>query len=446
MRNRYTVAFGLLTIIILTSATIDLGNLFNYANQTIPNYITKDNTNSNPITDEAATLGRVLFYDKNLSLDNTISCASCHKQEFAFGDTMVQSQGINGLTGRHSMRLVNARFSNEEKFFWDERAVDLENQTTQPIQDHIEMGFSNSMGNPGIDSLITKLSQISYYDTLFMFAFNTTTITEELLQDALAQFVRSIQSFDSRYDIGRAQVNNNNQPFPNFTAQENAGKMLFQTPSNAGGAGCQGCHNAPEFDIDPNSNNNNIIGNLSSPGQVDLTNTRSPSLRDLVNNNGVSNGPFMHDGSLSTLAEVIDHYDDIDWDPSINPQLDNRLRGGPGGNGQNLNLTAQEKLDLEAFLLTMTGTNMYTDERWSDPFDANGNITLINYLNGCESTLVLSGNNISDDVYEASDTIIINGIIPSTAVVTLNAPNVIFEIDSEVELGATLTTDNVGCN
>lgn len=123
---------------------IDLNNLSNYANQTIPTYITKDNTSGNPITDKGATLGRVLFYDKNLSANNTISCSSCHQQANAFGDTNVASIGVNGTTGRHTMRLINTRFAIENKFFWDQRAATLEFQTTQPIRNHNEMGYSGT--------------------------------------------------------------------------------------------------------------------------------------------------------------------------------------------------------------------------------------------------------------------------------------------------------------
>ena len=92
----------------------------NYAAQGKPAYVNKDNTAANPITDKAATLGRVLFYDKNLSINNTIACASCHKQEFAFGDTATSSLGVeNGRTERHSMRLINSRYAVEAKFFWN---------------------------------------------------------------------------------------------------------------------------------------------------------------------------------------------------------------------------------------------------------------------------------------------------------------------------------------
>ena len=189
-----------LATIVLISGTIDFNALDNYSNQPIPTYIVKDNTPiSNPITDKGATLGRVLFYDKKLSIDNSISCASCHKQEFAFGDTAQVSIGVNGTTGRHSMRLVNSRFALENKFFWDERATSLEVQTTMPIQDHVEMGFSGVSGFPDLDSLRRKLAKQDYYKELFSFVYGDTIITENRIQKSLAQFIRSIQSFDSKF-------------------------------------------------------------------------------------------------------------------------------------------------------------------------------------------------------------------------------------------------------
>ena len=364
-------------------ATIDLDNLFEYDNQTIPNYINKDNTpGNNQITNAGATLGRVLFYDKRLSANNTIACASCHLQEFAFSDIEQASLGLNGgLTGRHAMRLVNSRFSNEGHFFWDERANSLEQQTTQPIQDHVEMGYSGTDGDPGLTNLIDKLSGIEEYQRLFEFVYGDDLITEVRMQRALAQFVRSIQSFDSKFDDGLAMVNNMNDNFPNFTAQENQGKRLFLSPPGGpnGGAGCNGCHQAPEFDIAPNAMNNGIIGVIGDPNAVDLTNTRAPSLRDLVNPDGQLNGPLMHDGSFNSLMEVIEHYNDITFNPAINPLLDQRLIGPPGGGGQgqNLNLTDNEKQALEAFLMTLTGSNIYTNPMYSDPFDADGTIEIL---------------------------------------------------------------------
>lgn len=349
--------------------TIDLNNLDNYANQPIPNYITRFNGANNPITDKGATLGRVLFYDKKLSSNNTISCSNCHQQENAFSDVAIASVGVNGTTGRHSMRLINTRFANENKFFWDERAATLEFQTTQPIQNHEEMGYSGTSGDQSISDLITKLSAVGYYKELFKFVYGSEEITESKMQLALAQFVRSIQSFDSKYDAGRATVANDAVKFLNFTEQENKGKNLFLTPPvfdatgnrTSGGFGCAGCHAPPEFDIDPNTRNNGLIVPISGIG-VDLTNTRAPSLRDLVKTNKTPNGPMMHNGIMITLQAAIGHYGIM----PTNPNLDPRLR--PNGFGQNLNLTNVEVNAVVSFLETLSGTNVYVDKKWSSPF------------------------------------------------------------------------------
>lgn len=362
------------TIATTFSNTIDVTNLDNYANQTIPNYITKDNGALNPISDKGATLGRVLFYDTNLSSDNSVACASCHKQANAFGDNAVMaSNGVNGTTGRHSMRLINTRFATETKFFWDERAASLEIQTTMPIKDHGEMGFSGANGDLSFTDLITRIENIEYYKELFTFVYGTDEITEMKIQNSLAQFIRSIQSFDSKYDSGRTLVNNDNQPFPNFTQQENLGKNLFLTPPQfdgsgsriGGGVGCAGCHRAPEFDIDPNTLNNGIIGTINNTG-IDITNTRAPSLRDLVKQDGTLNTTLMHTGNITSLQAAIGHYNTINLAPG-NTNLDPKLQ--PGGNGQQLNMTGAEMSALQAFLETLAGSNVYSDSKWSNPFE-----------------------------------------------------------------------------
>ncbi|CAI8305764.1 MAG: Cytochrome c551 peroxidase [Cryomorphaceae bacterium] len=386
--------------ILLISGTIDLSNLFNYSNQSIPTYILKDNTPStNPITDEGATLGRVLFYDKKLSSNNTISCSSCHKQEFAFSDSAQFSQGINGQTLRHSMRLINARFADETKFFWDERASSLEDQTTEPIKDHIEMGYSGTSGDSTFQDLINKLATTTYYPKLFNKAFGNTIISEQRISKALAQFIRSIQSFDSKYDTGRVQVVNHSTNFPNYTANENAGKTLFtdsftyvvQTETipqfggsitatvakrTSGGFNCASCHRPPEFDIDPQSLNNGfdrpLNGNLIT--QREFTNTRSATLRDLMNPNGTINGPMFHGGTTSNLGGgIVANYNFKELD-STNTNLDPRL--APGGYPLYLNITNQEKNQLVDFLETLTGNDVYSNPKWSDPFDQFGNITV----------------------------------------------------------------------
>lgn len=353
--------------------SINPASLDNYAAQGKPAYVNKDNTAANSIIDKTATLGRVLFYDKNLSFNTTVSCASCHKQEFAFGDTATASLGVeNGRTIRHSMRLINARYAQEAKFFWDERAANLEAQVTIPIQDHLEMGFSGQTGRGNMSSLLTKLNGLGYYKELFTMAFGDGNITEARMQAALAQFIRSIQSFDSKYDVGRAQAPNDGAPFPNFTAQENAGKNLFLAPPvfNAaserigGGFGCQGCHRAPEFDIDPNSRNNGFIGVIGS-AQTDLNNTRSPSLRDILNAAGVANSPFMHTAVPMNIRQVLAHYNSI-ANPARNTNLDPRLR--PNNIGQNLQMTPDEINAMVAFLRTLTGKDVYTNKKWGNPF------------------------------------------------------------------------------
>jgi cytochrome c peroxidase len=350
--------------------TIDPDNLHNYADQPVPRYIRRNNAATRPISDAGATLGRVLFYDKQLSVDGTVSCASCHHQELAFGDANRAAVGINGETARHSMRLVNVQFSAESHMFWDERATSLEDQVLQPIQDDIEMGFSGEDGQPGLDSLLTRMQGLEYYRQLFALAYGDSAVTPAGIQDALSQFVRSIRSFDSRYDEGRAQESDDRQPFPNFTEQENFGKELFFAPPElsdtgvrlAGGLACAGCHQAPEFAMDPETQNNGLIRTISGLG-FDQNVTRAPTLRNVVRADGTENGPFMHTGDLD-LDGVLDHYNHIPDEGNTN--LDNRLN--PQDNPQRLLLTEEERAAVKAFLRTLAGQEIYTHPRWSDPF------------------------------------------------------------------------------
>jgi cytochrome c peroxidase len=233
------------------------------------------------------------------------------------------------------------------------------------------MGFSGQAGRVGIAALLTKLQGVDYYNELFKFVYGDITVTEPRLQECLAQFVRSIQSFDAKYDMGRAQVNNDRQPFPNFTAQENAGKDLFLTPpvfdGNSsrigGGLGCNGCHNAPEFDIDPNTRNNGVM--MTGYTGVDLGVTRAPSLRDLVNNKGELNSALMHTGKIGDLSTAVTHYGSLITD---NQNLDRRLKPN-GVNVQRLNLQPAEIAAVVAFLKTLAGTNVYIDKKWASPFN-----------------------------------------------------------------------------
>lgn len=362
--------------------TIDLAVIDNYANQVIPAYVVHDNTPlNNPITDGGATLGRVLFYDKQLSSNGTVSCASCHLQEFGFGDTALVSVGVNGTTARHTMRLVNARFTEDPKFFWDERAPSLEAQTMHPIMDHVEMGFSGTNGDPGIDSLISRLNALPYYAPLFTYNFGDPVADTSRMKSALAQFIRSIQSFDSNYDQGRAMVNNDLVPNPNLDSLEDAGRHLFITLGSydidrnriGGGLGCGGCHNGPEFDVTAGSGNNAVVDEVN--GGVNYGLTRAPSLRNLFNPNGGLNGPMMHNGAFATLEDALMHYDSVPATTGTDFRL--ALNGVPS----KLHTTTSERIAVEAFLRALTGSDVYTDPKWSDPFDANGDLTVIPAVN-----------------------------------------------------------------
>lgn len=336
--------------------------LFNYANIQLPGYFLdnqlqgEDNTpNNNPITDAGATLGRVLFYDKKLSANNTISCASCHIQENGFSDPNVLSIGFEGgLTGRNSMGLSNAKFYDNGRFFWDERAETLEDQVLMPIQDQVEMGLT-------LDELVAKVSAEEYYRILFTRAFGDETVTTQRISFAMAQFIRAMVSYESRFDQGMAQVNNPQQNFPNFTASENLGKNLFFSNRTR----CNDCHdtNAMVGDAPRNNGLDAILTDLGVGGVTgnngDRGEFKTGSLRNIE-----LTAPYMHDGRFETLGDVIDHYD---FGVMDSPDLDNRLRV-QGGMVRRLNLTAAERQGLIDFLLTLTDNNFVTDEKYSDPF------------------------------------------------------------------------------
>ncbi|MBG7606922.1 MAG: hypothetical protein IZT59_02675 [Verrucomicrobia bacterium] len=181
------------------------------------------------------------------------------------------------------------------------------------------------------------------------------------------------------------------------------------------GAGCAGCHQPPEFDITPNSGNNGVVGSLG--GGNNFTNTRSPSLRDLVDGNGTPHGSFMHDASLPTLLSVIDHYNAI---PAVVTGLDNRLTrsSGPGGGApqpQRLNLTAQQKSDLAAFLETLTGNAVYTDEKYSTPFNLDGSLAVVILpTQSTETTFSTAGNNTPQVTLRATGVPNVNYVFQSS--------------------------------
>lgn len=323
-----------------------------------------DNTpTNNQITNDGATLGRVLFYDKKLSANGTIACASCHQQDKGFSDDAVLSLGFaGGTTGRHSMTLINSRFYQRGRFFWDERASTLEEQVLMPFQDAVEMGMT-------LDEVVNTVESQTYYPELFEKAFGSTEVTSERISLALAQFVRSIVSYSSKYDAGRANAAAPGANFSNFTAEENLGKNLFFATIPNGGGACFGCHTTEAFiSANPGPQNNGLDASSTTDlgaGSV-FTNPifvgrfKTSTLRNIE-----LTAPYMHDGRFATLEEVVEHYNSgIQNHPTLSPALTDA-----NNNPIRLNFTPEEKAALVAFLKTLTDNTLASEEKWSDPFD-----------------------------------------------------------------------------
>lgn len=330
---------------------------YNYSNFSLPSAFTSSPMNffnsissSNPITDAGATLGRVLFYDRQISRNNKVSCASCHQQEFAFANNTQFSKGLyNELTTRNSMAIINTRFS--FRFFWDLRSVTLENQVLEPIKNHVEMDMS-------LEDVVDRVKLIGYYPKLFQDAFGTTEVTSQRISYALSQFLHSMVSFQSKYDQG---VDNN---FADYTQLEMDGKDLFFS----GSVNCNHCHFTVNFFGNQPAVNgldaiytDNGLGTLTGD-PADDGKFKIPTLRNIE-----MTAPYMHDGRFATLEEVIEHYNS---GIQAHPNLDDRLtvEGQIGGTPKQYNMTTYQKQSLVAFLKTLTDHSFLTDERFSDPF------------------------------------------------------------------------------
>jgi cytochrome c peroxidase len=323
-----------------------------------PMVATDNMPEDNPVTNEGATLGRVLFYDRNLSRNRTIACASCHKQEHGFSDDRVLSVGFEGgETRRHSMGLTNARYG-MDVMFWDGRADSIEDQALMPLQDPVEMGMT-------LPEVEERVREADYYPPLFVAAFGDEEVTADRISRAIAQFVRSIVSTRSRYDVGRAEAPARSNAFSNFTDAENHGKFLFSSPPPLGGFGCFVCHQGEGFlAVEPTSNG--LDAEITDRGLGEVTGSarhegtfRVPSLRNVA-----VRAPYMHDGRFGTLEEVIDHYsNDVQPSPNLGPPF-----GVIDGEVPQLNMTDEEKTALVAFLRTLTDEELLSDPRFSDPF------------------------------------------------------------------------------
>lgn len=289
----------------------------------------------NPLTEEGVRLGQRLFNDPRLSVNNTQSCATCHQQSAAFGDSRRLSLGAEGRPGRrHSMPLFNLGWA--AGFFWDGRAATLRQQVLMPIQDQHEM-------NESLDALPGKIQDLK---PLYKDAFGSAEISAESTALALEQYLLTLISQDSRFDRAvRKQAT--------LTEEEKRGLQLFVTEFDPArglrGADCFHCHGGTLF-TDHQYKNNGLqlaaddLGRMAvTKDTADLGKFKTPSLRNIA-----VTAPYMHDGRFSTLEEVVEHYSTgVRRSENLDPNLAKHPASG-------LSLTAQEKHDLVAFLKTLT--------------------------------------------------------------------------------------------
>lgn len=308
----------------------------------------------NPLTEAGVMLGRMLFFDPIISVDSSLSCASCHAPSLSFTDGKAFSAGVDGqMTARSAMPLINLAFS-PSGLFWDGRSPDLEDQALHPVMDRIEL-------NEDWDNVIRKLQRHPEYPKRFREAFGIegrSEMTKELAVKAIAQFERTLISYQSRFD----KVVYRNEGW--LTDSEQRGKDLFYVePTQLDHPGCSHCHGGVHFTDFSFRNNGlesvnsladfpdkglgNITGNVYDNGRFKV-----PSLRNVE-----MTAPYMHDGRFQTLEEVLDHYE----------------QGGHGVENEDPNLTSfsltpQQKADMIAFLRTLTDTAFLNNPRFDNPF------------------------------------------------------------------------------
>jgi cytochrome c peroxidase len=282
----------------------------------------------NPYSAQKAYLGRLLYFDTRLSADGTVSCGTCHKPNLAFTDGVAVSTGIKGQKGtRNSPTVLNRAYSLAQ--FWDGRAVTLEEQVLGPMANPIEMGNTHM-------AVVKTLKSVAGYRILFTRVFGTDDITVDRVAKAIATFERTIQSGNAPYD--RYKAGNPNA----MTPQQIHGMNIFIDKAK-----CDKCHEGINFTS--NSYANLGIG-MDKPkpdlGRYIVTKDpkewgafKTPTLREIEHT-----APYMHDGSLKTLDEVVDFYDK---GGRPNKNLDERMK--------KLNLTAVEKKDLVEFLKALSG-------------------------------------------------------------------------------------------
>lgn len=310
----------------------------------------------NPLTVAKVQLGRMLFYNKNLSSDGTVSCASCHNQQNAFSDINKFSVGVDGATGdRQAMAIFNMAWHTNE-FFWDGRAHLLRDQSLGPIENPLEM-------NETLENVIKKLYTDELMKNQFIRAFGSFEITAEKMSLAMEAFMMSIVSDDSKYDRYLAGL-------VQLTDSEERGRLLYFTeyneffPENSG-ADCFHCHAGSNFENDLYFNNgldqDQEFVDFGRELVTDLATDRAKFKVTSLRNIAVT-PPYMHDGRFETLEEVVEHYNSgIKLSSTVEPAL-------LGTTATGLRLDEQDKEDLVNFLKTLTDYTFLNNTAYSDPY------------------------------------------------------------------------------
>lgn len=315
----------------------------------------------NATTEAGAALGRLLFYDKRLSITNTLSCGSCHQQAHGFASPNRFDTGVLGITlTRNTMGLTNVRFTRAQAWFWDMRSYfSLRGAAREEIES------ANIMGQQ-LDAAAEKLRATSLYPPLFQAAFGNDRIDEDRILRALGQYLQSLISYRTRYDDACMSTDDTPKPCgAPFTAQELRGYQMFMGTFGSPGFGCASlCHDSQTLNNDWQADIGLDLA-YTDPGITVQPFRRgfqgafhAASLRNLAHT-----PPYMHDGRFTTLREVINHFD---HGIQNSPNLDFQLRDGSVP--KQMNLTEAQKDDLEAFLNTLTDDAMAHDPKFSDPF------------------------------------------------------------------------------
>lgn len=293
----------------------------------------------NPLSENKIKLGRALFYDPILSRNNMISCASCHSQFSAFTHVYhALSHGIEDKIGfRNSPTLMNLAW--QSSFMRDGAINHLDMQALAPISNPVEMDES-------MIHVVSKLQSNQLYTKLFYKAFGDSVITGEHTLKAISQFMLTLVSCNSKYDsVMRKQTS--------FTEQENNGYKLFKK-------NCASCHNEPLFTNDEFRNNGlSLDTSLNDYGRYRVTKNPSDSLKFKVPTlrNIEFSYPYMHDGRFKKLSQVMNHYtNEVIKSKSLSPELD-----------KSIVLSSNEKVDIIAFLLTLTDKSFLFNPQYFYP-------------------------------------------------------------------------------